>query len=286
MITRKMLSVYVRGDAVFIVPRAGLLSGGREVDPVTIVDLEREAVTDGIVRALERAPVEDATDSGASRKRTRKDPVVLAAGLKTRSAFESGAKLIDIRGLDEAVHVMAWVPNVKRGDGYDGIAWSIDLAADATALDVATLILEMLPQTPSRPPTTVQNCGEAKPIRTLLNEASAYIPEIISYDDLIGLVADGDERGIHRIVDILTEYIDEELPDTPQNPERDLLKRIMAVIELLLSDGSQPIRDAVAGQFICTTVAMRKDVRAAAGALTKKALMRQMTATNAPRKED
>ncbi len=240
------------------------------VEPVFVTDTTCRSLAEMIAKALESAPLEgdpryDPKTLVTSRRIPLSDPVLKASGLKSRSAFERGAKLFDVMFYDDRTVVQRWIPNRERGSGYNGIddTWGAELGPAASAEDIARVIVDASPTTPTRPSDRLSDLPPstgAMTFKDIPRMFERHVPEFFRVGDERRLDEAG---GPPALVEAFTEFIDD-LPDDigdERSNSHDQLKRALALVELLMAEGDGDVRRTVVDEFIATDVALKPEVR-------------------------
>lgn len=275
----KMVTVYLRDDKAYVSPRAGYLAMNWGIEPVFVAETGVRPIAEALAQAIAAAPLE-----GDPKYRSWKDwpgdPILKASGIKSRSAFERGAKHFDIDIFDDRTVVTRTIPDPNHGSASIGDNWKVTLEPIASAEQIAKTILDAAPTTPTRPPLRREAIGKsAGDVSTadLPRLFETYIPEFMRQSEA-SLFQFEDERAA-GFIGLLTEFIDD-LPDdvsVPRSASNDQLKRVLALVELLLGQGDDGVRDAVLSQFIRTSIAATPLVWKLAGKRTRSALKAQRT---------
>lgn len=146
-----MITVIVRGEKVFVSPRAGGLGVSWDVEPVFVVPCEKESIAKALAKAAAEGPAEGDPRYCKTNLRNYRSPVLQASGLRSHSEFERGAKRFSVLVKDADVIVERWKPDPKQRTGYvRDEAWSQVVNVSEFPGGVAQLIVEALPSTQRR----------------------------------------------------------------------------------------------------------------------------------------
>jgi hypothetical protein len=240
----------------------------------------RHDLAQALAKAYELAPIEAdpryPNPYEGNRSGRPPDIVLAAMGFTSRTQFERGAKSFSIVGASDLVRVDAMVPDLRRASGYSGIAWEQDLDANASAVEIASLIVEREPETPGRPMAppakTKSSSGtvHASDVPKLVGE---YVGDLMSYDSALTELG-RDDNPPNELLEWLAIFTDEELGRdmTTDGEPLDQLRRILALVEILLRDGDDAVREATLDQFVRTRIVSQPHIRKLAGPVTRRAV--------------
>ncbi len=270
----KMIAVYLKDDMGYVLPQAGVLAYHWEIEPVFRAQISAGELPRTLGDALRAAPYEG--DPRFARDNNRKqDPLLKATGVRSRAAFERGAKFFNVTVYNDRTIVRRYRPEPQRGEGYTRDSWEAILPGSATPAEIANVILEAAPTALSRP---VRRAKEAHAGALTLDDlpvhVANYVPEFLG-DTSAKIYGRGrDPDWADRLMAHLLEFV-QDLPDDagePRTTSNEILRRVMALIEYLLREGDNTVCDVVLDSFVESNTIRQRQIRKLAGSRTRSAI--------------